>query len=801
MAAGYQAYSKQVRPFRMKLSSLLERDPLLVSFDVFDTLLLRRVEQPADLFERVGERAAAAGLIDPHLPPYLFRLARQEAERRARGKVRGGEVELTAIHAELDPENPASLAALELMVETEQVFANPLLRPVLAGLKAAGVPVVLLSDMYLPAADLARLLAGAGIPDDLFRCLYVSATEGCSKTEGGLFQRLLADHPGIAPSRILHVGDDPLGDVAMARAAGLQAIHYVPSPGLARLRERERGMTGLVAAEAGIPPRRLAALAGREDGTEEAFALEFGSLVLGPAVAEYCRWVVEQCRHQGIRRIAPLMREAALFVPLMRNWIAHRGYDIEVEPLYVSRQALMPLELTRLDATAARRILGERPHLSWDRLLIHAGGKVPAELQPLAGLTLEQLLALATETGNPANLALSLFDDPELQARAARLAAETRKLLVDHVTEVLGDEGLVALVDLGARASTPRVLVHLLPEGRRRCRIFLAYAVADVAAVLADGIQLQVFGGSDRTGMALGRILYRSPQILERVLTGLEGTTLGYRWNEEGRVEPLLADPPARGEEAHRLSLLRQGIRRYADLMPAVYPARGAAVTVGGAAALLPLTAALLRPTVSEARFLGDLAYDQNDGTEGQRVICDATAVATVRPLAEMGDGPVMSLAMGLRPALAPWPSGTLTLMDPGILQRRVDFLGLEGGHGPVCRALLERLQGMAIRDFAILAVGGDGGMGPDFIRCVREAGLEPAGYADLMDHFAPPPLFHGVPVRRLADMPVLSLPLVLATLGYAGQLAALMRHHAAANGLPPPSLIALGRTADDGVR
>jgi hypothetical protein len=75
------AMGENAAPFRqhdvpMDLSALLQSDPLLVSFDVFDTLLLRRVEPPAALFERVGERAAAAGLVDPALSPSLFRLAR-----------------------------------------------------------------------------------------------------------------------------------------------------------------------------------------------------------------------------------------------------------------------------------------------------------------------------------------------------------------------------------------------------------------------------------------------------------------------------------------------------------------------------------------------------------------------------------------------------------------------------------------------------------------------------------------------------------------------------------------------------
>lgn len=783
----------------MILSDILDCRPLLVSFDVFDTLLLRRTEQPEDLFEVVGERAVAAGLIDPGLTPLMFRLARQEAERRARTMTASGEVKLTAIYAELgqalsETGDAATLAALEVEVESELIFANPLLLTVLQGLSAAAIPVVLLSDMYLPPTDLARLLAGAGIGSELYARLHVSGVEGCSKRDGGLFRLLLAAHPQIPPQRILHVGDDPLGDVAMARAAGLGAIHYVPGPGLASLRERERSVMGLGVAEP-PPPRRLAALACREDEKDEAFALEFGALVLGPAVAEYCRWVVEECRRQSIFCIAPLMREAVLFAPLMRDWIAHRGYDMEVVALHLSRQALMPLELAHLDAAAARRILGERPHLSWDQLLVQAGGEVTAPLRRLVGLTLDGLLAQPTaEEGAAVDQALALFDDPDLRSGAARLAEEAQERLLDYLAQVMGRDKPVALVDLGARGSTPAAVARLLPNGRRRCRIFLAYAVVDIARILADGIRVQVFAGQDRTGMALGRVLYRSPQILERALTGLDGTTLGNRREADGLVVPLLADPPATGEERRLLTLFQQGIRRYATLMTAVYPARGEVTVATGVQAFLPLAAALLRPTALEANILGNLAYDQNDGTEGERIICDATALATVQPLAEMRDGPVLALALGLRPAHAPWPEGALTRLVPKIFHRPADMLGLEGGHGPVCRALVERLRTQAVGRFGILAVGGEGGMGPDFIRYAREAGLEPTAYADLMGHLAPPPFFHGTQVWNMDEMVGLGLTLVLVTLGYADQLAVLMRSQAAINGLPPPCLIALGR-------
>lgn len=761
----------------MNLSALLQSDPLLVSFDVFDTLLLRRVEPPAALFERLGERAVAAGLVDPALSPDLFRLARQEAARRARTRVPGGEVDLAAIHAELTLGDPLALAALELAVEAETVFANPLLLPVLKGLAGAGIPVALLSDMYLAPADLARLLAGAGIGPDLYRRLYVSNAEGVSKAGGGLFARLLADHPDIPPARILHLGDDPLGDVAMARAAGLRALHYVPGPGLAALQERERGVAGLGwAGSDGLAPRRVAALAGLGDAPDDAAALEFGALVLGPAVGEYCRWLVAECRRQQIAHIAPLMREAALFAPLLSDIIARTGGGIKVTPLFVSRQALLPLELADIDADAARRLLGARPHLPWNRLLTLAGGTAPADLAPWAGLTLERLLA--TPAASPA---LALFDDPALRATVAAQGARTRQMLLDYLDPLLGPDP-VALVDLGARGSTPAAMVRLLPDGRRRCRLFLAYTVADIAGPLADGIAIQVYAGQDAAGQTLGRILYRSPQILERALTGLDGTTLGHARVAQGQVEPVLADPPAQGAERHTLGLLQEGIRRYAGLMAAAWSP--AAPPVAGAVALLPLMAALLRPSAAEAALLGGLSYDQNDGTEGERMICDAMALDAVRPLAALGDGPVLSLALGLRPALAPWPQGALVRHDPSIFQRPADLLALDGGHGPVCRALVARLRDGGIENFGILAVGGEGGMGPDFIRTARAAGLEPATYADLMDHLVPPPLFHGVPVRPLQEMRGAGLPLVLVTLGYADRLAALMRE---GPGEPPP--------------
>ena len=785
-------------PPSSRFSWNLDESTALVSLDIFDTVLLRRVETPAKVFEEVGRRARQAGLIDAGLTPPLFRMTRQEAERRARQASRQDrgtdEVELADIYRHSAVGDPVALMALELTVEAETLFANPLLLEGVQALAAQRRPVVFLSDMYLPPDVIRGLLAQAGIGNDLYQDLYVSCAHGCSKRDGGLFRRLLDDYPGLSADAILHVGDDPVGDVAMARAAGLRALHYVPPSGLARMRERERMVMG--STDLASPfPRRLAALAGRDDEPDDAFWLEFGSLILGPAVVEYCRWVVEDCKTRDIGLIAPLMREADLFAPLMRDWIRHRGYAIRVEPLFASRQALAPLGLAELDGASARSILTARPHLHWDDLLRQAGGEVPPELTELAGLTLERLAGQVLPSGGAAlATVLALFDDPDLRRGAAERAAETQALVKDYLIGRLGADGQVALVDLGARGSTPTIIVDLLPDGRGRAHVYLCYGVPDLAGPLGSGVRASVFCGETDRAMGFGRILYRSPQILERALTGLCGTTLGYRWDEAGHGVPEVGEAPAHGEEAHALRLLQAGIRRYADMLRAGCPSKGDTCLPTGEEALFPLTCALLMPTGEEARRLGALRYDYNDGTGLERGLCDETALAGIEGLTAAASAPLMSMALGLRPLTTPWPQGALTLRDPGIFWRPAEAMALEAGHGAVCRALVAEIRRRGMARVSVAAVGGDGGMGPEFIHIAREAGVELVAYADLMPHLVPQSPYHGVPVLPFERLPEVGpVPVALVTLGYADRLASLMHHQFAAAG-QTLRVIALGR-------
>ena len=188
-----------------------------VSFDVFDTLLLRQVERPQEAFALVG---AKLGYPD-------FQRLRVEAECRARDKKRrragSGEVTLSEIWQELEAATaiPAGEGmAAELAVERALCRGNPYFLPVVEALRQLGKPLGLLSDMYLPGAFVQQLVEEAGFGP--FACCLVSGEEGVSKGEGGLYQRWKGRFPPDAP--LAHVGDNPHADGEMARVCTSTAM-------------------------------------------------------------------------------------------------------------------------------------------------------------------------------------------------------------------------------------------------------------------------------------------------------------------------------------------------------------------------------------------------------------------------------------------------------------------------------------------------------------------------------------------------------------------------------------------------
>ena len=185
----------------------------IISFDIFDTLLFRRVQKPSDVWLILEKKEGKKG----------FFIDRKKADEKTYAKAiaRGGETTLDEAYS-LIPQW-ASLKEKELALEREVLYANKEMIEIWDFLGSIGKRRVITSDMYLPGDFIRRVLVENGIEG--WDGFYLSNEHDCRKSSGQLFE-LLINNEGVLPEKILHVGDNELSDVKAPRKLGIKGRLY-----------------------------------------------------------------------------------------------------------------------------------------------------------------------------------------------------------------------------------------------------------------------------------------------------------------------------------------------------------------------------------------------------------------------------------------------------------------------------------------------------------------------------------------------------------------------------------------------
>ncbi|MCR4764408.1 MAG: hypothetical protein K5696_12855, partial [Lachnospiraceae bacterium] len=268
----------------------------VISFDLFDTLLLRPFDTPQDLFFLIGERLGVSDFKNR-------RICAEETARRRRFLSAGdNEVTLREIWEVLSAElsvSPETGARLEAETEEALCLPNPLLLAVWRRLKESGKRLVVTTDMYLPEDVLSRMMERCGFTGR--EALFVSCVHRKSKSDGRLFDVVKAAFPDAS---IIHVGDHPVSDGKTTEKHGLAAF-LIPSVRSEGDEFRTKDLSALVgSAWRGIVNARLYSGA-------EAFSryYEYGYVCGGLFVLGYCQFIHEAARREGIGRLLFLSRD------------------------------------------------------------------------------------------------------------------------------------------------------------------------------------------------------------------------------------------------------------------------------------------------------------------------------------------------------------------------------------------------------------------------------------------------------------------------------------------------------------
>lgn len=324
----------------------------IISFDIFDTLLVRNVTNPTDLFDIVQlkykELTGSFGIED-------FKNQRIQAEDKARREIASlpniEEVTLDQVYEvlknslNLNDDIIKQYKQLEIQAELDFCVTNPYMQKIYNYCLAQKKDIIIVSDMYLPQDTVEKLLSKNGFLN--YKKLFLSSSIKLTKHTGNIFPLILNELKYKA-SDILHVGDNYTSDVQIPLKNGLSAYFYEKSLDL-----YTKEITNILKKQyfthyktpedvsisvniAQTINRFYCERNNKKDDKSNQLGYQIGYKYLGTTLCSLLEWIYRDAKNKNLKKI---------FFGSREGYIMHKAFqilfnDLPSEYFYISRKIL-----------------------------------------------------------------------------------------------------------------------------------------------------------------------------------------------------------------------------------------------------------------------------------------------------------------------------------------------------------------------------------------------------------------------------------------------------------------------------
>lgn len=311
---------KKPVPFNPDLRKEIEKQILekqLVSFDIFDTLLIRKTLYPRDIFFLTERKIILAGY---NVSNFVSARIRAE-ENQALCDIKQI-YEWLQDHFNWDDETSRKILEMELETEREMLLPRKEIVELLYLAESAGKKTVLTSDMYLPENILRSFLSEKGISG--YDKIIVSCEVKKAK-QNGLYEELLQLCSN--PDQILHIGDNPIADGEACNSFGISSV-VLPS---ALSMAMNRGWAKTVQTASSLMERCLLGLViskifrdpfqnpNHEIESGENQLWRFGLCVVAPLVAGHMTWLIKELQKEHFSGVLFFARDGWLSINIYKH--------------------------------------------------------------------------------------------------------------------------------------------------------------------------------------------------------------------------------------------------------------------------------------------------------------------------------------------------------------------------------------------------------------------------------------------------------------------------------------------------
>jgi predicted HAD superfamily hydrolase len=608
------------------LTGLIDR-ATYVSFDIFDTAVLRALRRPTDLFDLVERRFDA----EKDRLTFDYKAFRVESEKRARKKAwnQKGAVEITLdeIYRSMEEDFGVSrdmaedLKRFEVDVEIKICVANRFIYSAYRYCINNKKRVVFTSDMYLPTDVLTTILEKTGYTE--IHKMFVSSSLGATKSAGGLYELLLRDL-SCEPREVLHIGDHYDSDVTMAERYGISTCYYEKcrdralkdrSSGKSHLDEMRAKTNGAVEESiyaATVMNKFYSERGPRGSRTGDDFWYGFGYKYVGVLFFGFSAWLLEQVKRDCIEKIYFLSRD---------GYIMKRVYDFVSQSIenavpssymYASRRALNIPGITELDDHAIDFLVSGTSTLNVAQFLERLGfspARFTTAIREAGFSSADDKIITGRDYGMLRALFLIMADDIK------KVAAQERRALLDYFNALgIFETRKIAVVDIGWHGTLQTSISKIVELSGRKVEIKGYYLGTfrkamelcrngqDIGAYLCE------FG---RPG-SFYDIIKLCVEILEFIHTAPHGSVIRFE-SVNGDIEPVFDQDDSEPERIEKARALQEGALDFIEDFVACWKSFSF-LNVSQELAIGPLSRVLRYPTYQEAVKLGDLEHAEGFG-------------------------------------------------------------------------------------------------------------------------------------------------------------------------------------------
>lgn len=501
----------------------------LASFDIFDTVLLRRCGKPGNIFYLLAQKLYPGD----NAKREAFIRWRRQAEGSVARLIKGRETSIADIYtdasvAQFCEYTHTQLIDAEKETESENLIANPAVKSIIEQCRNEGKTVCFISDMYLDSEFLAQILKREGSLVGNEK-VYVSCEEDARKSTGSLYDKVRSY---LNPTHWEHYGDHPVSDVKRAKEKGINAtlIDTAFTESEKHLADNSKQHGYELSCLAGL--QRAARIA-NGNNAYSALAADF----VAPAYIPYVQFVLEKAKELGIKRLYFLSRDSYILQKIAEQM--QGGYSgIELKYLFVSRKALLLPYLQEPTAAKFLAVQDKQKLVSkYIKELLNSLGTSSAELKEKFATEFEY--SRITSKQQEEDFLNKIFGEKsKFCCHLKETATEKRKLLNTYFAqEGLFDNSEKAMVDVGWLGTTRLMINSILHEEKCKNTIFFYYGVRGDVLDSSHGVFYNYF----------------TPQELSTELTTMVEnyfsaspypSTTGYRV-ENGKVIPTFKEDSA----------------------------------------------------------------------------------------------------------------------------------------------------------------------------------------------------------------------------------------------------------------